>query len=78
MARNAMKILDKIGRAWCALMHDRITWPINGRYRCRSCWREYRVAWEEPAYTPKARTPERQPETWLSPAPSPSAGVVGL
>jgi len=28
-----------MGRTWCGLMHDRITWPVNGRYRCRSCWR---------------------------------------
>jgi len=27
-------------------MHDEITWPIHGRYRCRTCWREYPVAWE--------------------------------
>ena len=22
---------------WCAVMHDRVSWPINGRYRCAVC-----------------------------------------
>ena len=26
-------------------MHDRLMWPINGKYRCGKCFREYDVNW---------------------------------
>jgi|GEM_PF-2344117 len=85
MAQMLLKIWDKMGRTWCGLMHDRITWPVNGRYRCRSCWREYAVAWEDPSAIRTARIPDHfegkskaQAEAWLSPAPSPSGAGAGL
>ncbi len=42
-----MQIASRLGQFWCALMHDDITWPVHGRYRCRTCHREYAVPWEE-------------------------------
>lgn len=32
---------------WCSVMHDDITWPRNGGYRCRSCGRTYPVPWAD-------------------------------
>lgn len=43
---------NRIGAAWCSLMHDSPRWPIRGRYRCGTCGRQYRVPWaatESPA-----------------------------
>jgi hypothetical protein len=47
MRNKLFKLSDLAGRVWCGLMHDQITWPIHGRYRCRTCWRECPVAWGE-------------------------------
>lgn len=41
--------MSEWARLWCALAHPDVTWPINGRYRCRTCHRVYRVPWELPA-----------------------------
>jgi hypothetical protein len=30
---------------WCRWMHRTPMWPINGRYRCPTCMREYEVPW---------------------------------
>jgi hypothetical protein len=30
---------------WCRTMHDSITWPRDGCYRCRSCGRVFPVPW---------------------------------
>lgn len=46
MRNKVFKIIDLAGRLWCGLMHDQITWPIHGRYRCRTCWREYHVRFD--------------------------------
>lgn len=46
MGRKLVQFSDVIGRVWCGLMHQKITWPVRGRYRCRTCWREYEVVWE--------------------------------
>jgi hypothetical protein len=42
-------LLDTLAEFWCRLMHDDITWPVYGHYRCRRCHRLYPVPWEEPA-----------------------------
>jgi len=48
---------DRIGAAWCSLMHDSLTWPIRGHYECRVCGRQYRVPWAQPGWrtVPEAR-----------------------
>jgi hypothetical protein len=38
--------LSRLARLWCVVMHDDITLPRNGRYRCRICRREYPVTWD--------------------------------
>lgn len=45
MKSKIFKFSNMAGRVWCGVMHDQTTWPIHGRYRCRTCWREYGVAW---------------------------------
>jgi len=40
--------LEAIAVWWCKLMHDDISWPSHGRYRCTTCKRSYPVAWEQP------------------------------
>lgn len=52
MQRKILHLLDQLGRAWCYYMHEEITWPVNGHYRCRSCLREWPVPWESPAQVP--------------------------
>jgi hypothetical protein len=35
------------GRLWCRAMHPQVGWPINGKYRCLVCLREYEVPWAQ-------------------------------
>jgi hypothetical protein len=44
-AANAVLNLEKLGEAWCGLMHDAAMWPIHGEYECRTCGRHYPVPW---------------------------------
>ena len=30
---------------WCRTMHSTVMWPMNGRYICSRCLREYAVDW---------------------------------
>lgn len=41
---------------WCKVMHDEISWPSHGRYRCTTCKRSYPVPWEQPFAHAGART----------------------
>jgi hypothetical protein len=44
-ATNGIGSLERLGEAWCALMHDSPMWPIHGSYECRTCGRHYPVPW---------------------------------
>ena len=51
------EILNQIGGWWCLRMHDSVMWPAHGKYRCRTCLREYPVEFERipsdaPAHSP--------------------------
>ena len=46
MRHKLFKFSILAGRTWCGLMHCQVTWPVKGKYRCRTCWREHAVAWE--------------------------------
>ena len=58
---------SKIATQWCRTMHSAVMWPVNGRYVCPRCLREYAVDWPvRPAQcmlTSKfgVRTPAREP-----------------
>ena len=39
--------MNRIRGLWCETMHDRVLWPIHGKYRCATCQREYAVEFEE-------------------------------
>ena len=58
-----MKALwTSISSAWCQMIHRSPMWPVNGKYRCRTCMREYSVPWEEPkeeSPSKPAATPSR-------------------
>jgi hypothetical protein len=44
---------------WCKLMHPAPMWPSHGRYRCRTCRRDYPVPWEsDPRKTPSQQKTE--------------------
>lgn len=64
-AANTILNLEKLGEAWCDLMHDAPMWPIHGQYQCRTCGRQYPVPWNverpfAPVRRPAAlRTAER-------------------
>ena len=37
---------------WCRTMHSTVMWPMNGRYICSRCLREYAVDWPaQPAHS---------------------------
>ena len=38
-------LIEKLGTAWCVLMHDSPMWPIHRNYQCRSCGRRYPIPW---------------------------------
>ena len=48
MIRLAYELTVKIGRLWCRITHDSVTWPSHGHYHCRLCLREYSVPWAPP------------------------------
>ncbi len=63
-------IANRLGTAWCRLMHGHVTWPVRGRYSCATCGRQYSVPWfpvEPPAVAPhpaaKVQAPRRVPES---------------
>ncbi len=61
------RLLNKIGETWCRVMHPDPMWPVNGKYRCRKCLREFPVAWEQDLRLPRPVVIAAQPV----PAPVP-------
>ena len=47
-------MLDRISEVWCKTMHRGVMWPINGKYTCAECLREYAVEWGFPEEFPPA------------------------
>ncbi len=45
------ELLNTVEKIWCEAMHERVMWPIHGRYLCSTCLREYRVAFDSEAET---------------------------
>lgn len=41
-------LFGRLGDQWCRWMHSDITWPVNGFYSCRKCYRRFPVPWENP------------------------------
>lgn len=39
-------VSSALGELWCRAMHADAMWPVKGEYRCRTCLRTYKVAWE--------------------------------
>lgn len=48
MSNTVSTLISKVGDVWCELMHDDITWPVDGHYNCKICLREYPVQWNGP------------------------------
>ena len=44
-AAHAPGGMHRFRRAWCALMHNSLTWPMHGKYVCRRCGIVYTVPW---------------------------------
>jgi hypothetical protein len=42
-----MEAMKRLGDLWCSVMHESPLWPIHGHYQCRTCGREYPVAWQD-------------------------------
>jgi hypothetical protein len=40
------ELVNTIERIWCETMHDRVMWPIHGRYLCSTCLKEYPAAFD--------------------------------
>ena len=47
---------DQSREWWCRLVHSKITWPRNGRYRCLQCKREYSIPWSHHDHAAEVRT----------------------
>ena len=60
------QLFDQLREWWCVRMHDAVMWPSHGKYRCRTCLREYAVEFEnmptkEPELGSSGRTTEPRP-----------------
>jgi transposase-like protein len=55
--REFRKEVERFRTLWCAVMHDNITWPRNGRYCCRTCGRQFSYFLEE-SVQPESCIPE--------------------
>jgi hypothetical protein len=44
---NASGLWAKLGHLWCRFAHDDILWPVQGKYRCRRCFRTHDIPWEK-------------------------------
>lgn len=62
MASSVSSLISKAGDVWCGLMHNDIMWPVEGRYRCRTCFREYPVNWGKQAVAGHAPVPAAKTE----------------
>lgn len=60
MQRKLLELFAMFGEAWCRMAHPHVTWPVQGRYRCRTCGRQYAVTWES-APAPVAARPTAGP-----------------
>lgn len=66
--------LRRLAEFWCKTVHPSPMWPINGHYRCRTCLREYPVAWElDSKRTDAPQTHARLP---FAPAPLPGGTIA--
>ena len=55
---------------WCRTMHSTVMWPMNGKYVCSRCLREYAVDW--PA------GPVQSTLTWTFGVRAPCSGPVRI
>ena len=39
------RLLAGAGKLYCRLLHRTISRPVNGRYRCWRCLREFEAGW---------------------------------
>ena len=39
-------LMARLGELWCIYVHKSAMWPMNGKYRCAICLREYAVPFE--------------------------------
>ncbi|MCC7499810.1 MAG: hypothetical protein IT160_19680 [Bryobacterales bacterium] len=54
------KMMSKMGDVWCDVVHDNASWPVQGHYYCKTCWRAHRVPW---ALAPTAAVERRETGT---------------
>ena len=38
-------LLKALGRLYCRVFHDAISRPVEGKYRCWKCLREFELKW---------------------------------
>jgi hypothetical protein len=44
--------IDAVGRLYCRYFHGAISLPVNGRYRCWRCLREFDLEWSRCQHQP--------------------------
>ena len=73
---------NQMSEWWCKTMHSKAMWPMNGKYTCPDCLREYPVAWESHPAHPEYAQPaparvEAAPRSFLWSAKLAVNHVVG-
>lgn len=63
-------LLEKVKVLWCVNMHDSLSWPRSGYYRCLNCGRFYSVPWDGVSAFDAAQI--QKPWDQLLPNPFPS------
>ena len=56
MLKRMDRLYQECAEHWCHFAHTEFMWPVNGQYRCRTCFRTYPVPW---ANGSEARAPRR-------------------
>lgn len=47
LVRFCARLTSAIGHAYCRTFHREISMPVNGKYRCWRCLREFELSWTD-------------------------------
>ena len=64
MLKKMDRLYEEAAEQWCHFAHSDSMWPVNGQYRCRTCFRTYPVPWANTSAGQKAS--RRDPRAFVS------------
>ncbi len=53
MLKSVERYYREATEHWCHFAHSKPMWPVNGEYRCPTCFRTYPVPWANTASAAK-------------------------